>query len=58
MQWAVEARIFNNGKVVSKVRKAEEGEENSHRETRSCDIWIDLFETQQEAIQFNADYRK
>ena len=40
MKYAVEARIFNNGKIVTKVRKAVDGEESECKETRTCDIWI------------------
>lgn len=35
MKYAVEARIFNNGKIVAKMRPAEQGEENKCRETRT-----------------------
>lgn len=57
-KWAVEARIFDSGRIVAKVRKAEEGEESSYRETRSCDIYIDVFDTLEEAREFAADYKK
>ena len=39
MKYAVEARIFNNGKIVAKMRPAEPGEENNYHETRTCDVW-------------------
>ena len=58
MKYAVEARIFNNGKIVAKVRPAGEYEEDSCRETNSCDIWVDIFETEREAREFAAGYRK
>lgn len=57
-RWAVEGRFFNNGRCVSNVRKAEEGEENCCRETRSCDIYIDIFDTLEEAREFAAGYKK
>lgn len=57
-KWAVEARIFNNGKIMAKLRKAEDGEEGGCHETRTCDIWVDVFESEKEALQFLADYRK
>lgn len=58
MKYAVEARIFNNGKIVAKVRPAVDGEEGGCTETRSCDIWVDIFDTEDEAVRFCNDYRK
>ncbi len=58
MKYAVEAKIFNNGKIVAKVRQALEGEESGCTETRSCDIWVDVFDTEDEAVRFCNDYRK
>ncbi len=58
MKYAVEARIFNNGRIVAKVRDAEEGEESSFNETDKCDIWIDVFESFREAQKFCSDYRR
>lgn len=56
-RYAVEARIYNNGKIVAKVREAEEGEINGCRETRSCDIWVDIFDTEKEARDFCKGYQ-
>ena len=58
MKYAVEARIFNNGKIIVKARLAEDGEENSVNETRICDIWIDVFDSKEEADDFCKQYRK
>lgn len=58
MKYAVEARIFHTGKIVTKVRPALDGEEDRREETRTCDIWIDVFETIQEAQKMAAEYRK
>lgn len=58
MKYAVEARIFNSGKIVAKVREAIDGEESGCTETRSCDIWVDIFETEKEARQFCNEYKK
>ena len=57
-KWAVEARIFDRGRIVAKVRKAEPSEENHSTETRTCDIWVDIFDTQEEACAFAQDYKK
>ncbi len=38
IRYAVEARIFNNGKIVAKVREAGTDEENGCRETRTCHL--------------------
>lgn len=58
MKYAVEARVFSNGMVVSKVRPAVDGEENSTNQTMTCEIWIDVFDTEQEAREFAKGYRK
>ncbi len=58
MKYAVEARIFNNGRIVAKVRQAREFEADSHRETDMCDIWVDIFDSEAEARSFVAGYRK
>lgn len=52
MKYAVEARIFDNGRIVSKVRPAKEGE------TRACDVWVDVFDSETEARQFCRDYKR
>ncbi len=57
-RYAVEARIFSNGKIMAKVRLAQEGEESGCQETRLCDVWIDVFDTKQEAERFCAEYKK
>lgn len=57
MKYAVEARIFNNGKIVAKVREAEEWEKDTYKETRSCDIYVDIFGSAEEARAFLRDYR-
>nr|DAP56866.1 MAG TPA: hypothetical protein [Caudoviricetes sp.] len=58
MKYAVEAKIFSNGKIVAKVRPARDGEESGCTETRSCDIWVDIFDDLGEAARYCADYRK
>ncbi|MDE6567942.1 MAG: hypothetical protein K2K70_09480 [Lachnospiraceae bacterium] len=58
MRYAVEARIFNNGKIVVKVRQAEDGEESGMSEAKLCDIWVDVFDTKAEADEFCKQYRK
>lgn len=58
MKYAVEARIFNNGKIVAKMRPAEQGEESKCRETRTCDVWIDVFDDEFEAKDFLKGYKR
>lgn len=58
MKYAAEARIYNSGKIVAKVREAKPGEQEGCTETRSCDVWIDLFDTEKEAREFAAGYRR
>lgn len=57
MKYAVEARIFNNGRIVAKVRAAKDGEESGCTETRSCDVWVDIFEDEESAKKFAKDYK-
>lgn len=58
MKWAVEAKIFNGGKIVAKIRPAKDGEVEGCTETRTCDIWVDIFGEKGEAEKFCRDYRK
>lgn len=58
MRYAVEARIFNNGKIMAKLREALPGEESNCTETRTCDIWIDVFDDYRSAKEFLSDYKK
>ena len=58
MKYAVEARIFTNGMVVSKIRPAAAGEESGANQTMTCEIWIDVFDTEQEAREFAKGYRR
>ena len=55
--FAVEARIFNNGNIVSRVREAKPEDQEGCSETRTCDIWIDLFDDYQEALTFKKSYK-
>jgi hypothetical protein len=58
MKYAVEARVFGPNKIVPKLRKAFDGEENSHYTTECCEVWIDIFDDEHEARTFYNDYRK
>lgn len=58
MKYAVEARIFYNGKIVAKMRPAEPGEENNYHETRTCDVWTDVFDEGLEAEEFLKGYKR
>ena len=58
MTYAVEARIFNSGKIVALVREARPDEVDGYTETRSCDIWVDIFDTREEAARFAKEYRR
>lgn len=57
-KYAAEARIFNTGKIIAKVRPAADGEETNMYETRTCDIWVDVFDSRQEAEEFCQQYQK
>lgn len=58
MRYAVEARIFNSGKIIAKVRSAEDGEEDHMTETKLCDIWVDVFDERSDAVDFCKQYKK
>lgn len=57
-RWAVEAKVFTAAKIVAKIRPAEPGEESGCQETRSCDVWVDIFDTYEEAADYLRDYRR
>ena len=58
MKYAVEARIFSNGKIVAKVRPAKPDEEDRIIENNQCDIWVDIFEKKEDAEDFCKQYKK
>lgn len=58
MGYAVEARVFDNGKIVAKKRKAEPDEKSNVRRDKNCDVWIDVFETDSEADGFLKMYKQ
>ena len=58
MKYAVEARVFYNGRVVTKIREAEAGEINFRTETNTCEIWVDVFDTKEEALRFQDEYKR
>lgn len=57
-RYAVEARVFNNGKIVAKVRSAEDGETNRLENKEMCDVWVDVFDSKSEADEFCKQYLK
>lgn len=57
MQYAVEARIFNNGKIVVKARPATPDDVEGCMENRICDVWVDLFDNETEARRFAREYK-
>ncbi len=56
MAYAVEARVFDNGRIISKIREAKEGEEDSMTVTARCDIWVDVFKSYDDARAFERQY--
>ena len=54
--YAVEARIFADGKIITKVRMAEPEEESHHYGTRTCEVWVDVFRSPEEAEDFAMQY--
>lgn len=58
MAYAVEARVFDNGKIVAKKRAAEPGEISEVKHDKNCDVWVDIFETAQGADEFLEMYKQ
>lgn len=52
----MEARIFADGKIITKVRMAEPEEVSHHYGTRTCEVWIDVFGSSEEAEDFVMQY--
>lgn len=55
-RYTVEARIFADGKIITKVRPALPEEESYQYGTRACEIWIDVFDSRKEAEDFALQY--
>ena len=55
-RYAVEARIFADGKIITKVRPALPEEESYQYGTRACEVWIDVFGSEEEAENFAMQY--
>ncbi|BCJ98081.1 hypothetical protein [Anaerocolumna chitinilytica] len=58
MSYAVEAKIFNSGQIVARVRPARTDDMEGCTETRTCDVWIDLFDDLSEAEGFKKSYTR
>ncbi len=57
MKHAVEARIYNNGKIIVKIRDAKPDETDSYIQTKTCDIWVDIFDSYSTAQNFARQYK-
>lgn len=55
-RYATEARIFADGKIIIKVRPALPEEESYQYGTRACEVWIDVFDSREEAEDFALQY--
>lgn len=55
-RYAVEARILADGKIITKVRPALPEEESYQYGTRACEVWIDVFDSKEEAENFARQY--
>ena len=58
MNWAVEARLFGNGIVVAKVRRAVAGETDGFHELEEYKVLVDVFDNECEAREFVKQYRR
>ena len=52
MKWAVEQSYFDSGQIRIRVREANEGERSSSQEMTRCYFYIDVFDSEKEAVRF------
>ena len=57
-RWTVEARIFNTGKVVAKMRPATEDDVEGRFDREGYMELIDIFDDERDARDFLRDYRR
>ena len=57
MKYAVEAMIFDNGKIITNLREAKAGEQSNCRETKKCDVYVDIFDDYDKAKKFQEEYK-
>lgn len=53
--YAVCTSCYNSGRIIANLVdtiEAEEKPENTYKETRRCDVYVDWFESYDEAIKF------
>ena len=55
--FTAEARVFKDGRVITRVRPVEPEDKQGYKETQFCIIWIDLFESAEEAEEFLLQYK-
>lgn len=55
--FTAEARVFKDGRVVTRVRPVEPEDKQGYKETQFCIIITDLFETAEEASEFLSQYK-
>ena len=58
MKWAVEQCYFDNGRIRTRVRAAEDGEVACNEYRSRCDFYLDIFDSREEADQFAAEAKK
>ena len=51
-KWAVETIFFDDGTIESLVREARKGEKKTSGHTSEYDFYLDLFDTEGEALAF------
>lgn len=49
VRFAVEERMDNSENITIELRTAQDGEKSRQWETRTCDVWVDVFDTLEEA---------
>ena len=59
--YAVCSSYYDNGRVVANLVdtiKADKKPEDTYKETRRCDVYVNWFDSQEEAIQHIEDCKK
>ena len=56
MKWTVVAKIYDSGRIVANCRPTADTDVSGCTETRTCDIWVEIFNTEAEARQRAREY--
>ena len=55
-KYAVEAKIYSNGDITAFIRDAEPGEIAHSHDLEKYDLYVDIFDDENEALEFLRGY--